>query len=444
MPKVSVIMPSLNVGPYIRECLESVVNQTLKNIEILCVDAGSTDGTEDVIREYAARDARVSFIHSDIRSYGYQVNLGLRRAQGEYVAVLETDDFVAPDMYEYLYELAVANDTDITKADFDRFTTMTTGAKVFTTQRLFDKAPEYYNRVIRPREVDILFVYDFFLWKGIYKRQFILDHDIRLNESPGAAFQDMGFMNQVLSFADRAIYSDRSLYRYRVDRDEASTYSPKVLGYGMGEFKWLMERFDEGRALYERGMYIHMLNSFWGELYSALQAVDCDYDSPYIAEAYDWYWDKLSSAIDRGIIEPVTDSVDGHGEQVMMGRKQQLEEVEQILEYKRKKQERTRKLTKDFPDRAFIIFGAGRRGQGYIRELDGAVKLLALTDNSSNLWGSDIYGYEVLSPTDCVSRYPEAVYLIANKDHGTQIEAQLTAAGVTKEHILVNYLSDNN
>ena len=90
-PLISVLMPSLNVGPYIRACIESVVNQTLENIEILCIDAGSTDGTLEVLREYEQADPRVQVIVSDVKSYGYQMNLGLRAARGQYIGIVETE-----------------------------------------------------------------------------------------------------------------------------------------------------------------------------------------------------------------------------------------------------------------------------------------------------------------------------------------------------------------
>ena len=80
MPLVSVIMPSLNVGNYIEKCLTSVMNQSLKDIEIICIDAGSTDGTLEIIKKYAELDQRIVVISSEVRSYGYQVNLGISTA----------------------------------------------------------------------------------------------------------------------------------------------------------------------------------------------------------------------------------------------------------------------------------------------------------------------------------------------------------------------------
>ena len=105
-PLVTVIMPSYNVVKYIKTCMESVLAQTLTGLEILLIDAGSTDGTLDILQEYADRDGRIRLIHSEKKSYGYQVNMGIRMAQGEYIGIVETDDFIEPDMYETLYGAA--------------------------------------------------------------------------------------------------------------------------------------------------------------------------------------------------------------------------------------------------------------------------------------------------------------------------------------------------
>ena len=83
MPVVSILMPSLNVVKYISECMESVIRQTLKDIEIICIDAGSTDGTFEKLVEYTEKDNRIRIIKSDRKSYGYQMNLGIDAAKGE-------------------------------------------------------------------------------------------------------------------------------------------------------------------------------------------------------------------------------------------------------------------------------------------------------------------------------------------------------------------------
>ena len=112
MVKVSVIMPSLNVVKYIEKCMNSVVNQSLKDIEIIVIDAGSTDGTEKIIQTYAKQDSRIRLVHSDKKSYGYQINLGLSIAIGEYVGIVEPDDWIEPDAYEVLYQYACKYSAD--------------------------------------------------------------------------------------------------------------------------------------------------------------------------------------------------------------------------------------------------------------------------------------------------------------------------------------------
>lgn len=98
--KVTVLLPSLNVAGFIEECLISVTGQTLKELEILCIDAGSTDGTLEILESYAKKDKRIRVLHSDRKSYGYQINKGMDMALGEYLGIVETDDYIAENMYE--------------------------------------------------------------------------------------------------------------------------------------------------------------------------------------------------------------------------------------------------------------------------------------------------------------------------------------------------------
>ena len=98
MPKISIIMPSLNMAQYIQECMDSVLRQTFEDIEILNVDAGSTDGTLEILNKYLAEDSRVHILHSHKKSYGHQVNLGIEQAKGDYIGIVDTDDKIVPDM----------------------------------------------------------------------------------------------------------------------------------------------------------------------------------------------------------------------------------------------------------------------------------------------------------------------------------------------------------
>ena len=105
--KVSVVIPIYNVRPYLRQCIESVLAQTLQEIEIILVDDGSTDGCEKICDEYAAQDTRIRVIHKKNGGLVSARKAGSAIARGEYIACLDGDDFVEPMIYQTLYEAAV-------------------------------------------------------------------------------------------------------------------------------------------------------------------------------------------------------------------------------------------------------------------------------------------------------------------------------------------------
>ena len=111
-------MPSLNVGDYMEQCLSSVLNQSLKDIEVICVDAGSTDQTLDIIKKHQKNDSRIKILYSGKKSYGHQVNMGLKEAKGIYISIVETDDYIDEDMLKDLYGASQNNTVDIIKANF--------------------------------------------------------------------------------------------------------------------------------------------------------------------------------------------------------------------------------------------------------------------------------------------------------------------------------------
>ena len=104
MPVVSIIIPVYNTEKYLRRCLDSVCSQTLKDIEIICVDDGSTDGSAAILAEYAARDPRIKVITQKNAGAGAARNVGIEVATGEYVGFVDSDDFVDGDFYEKLLE----------------------------------------------------------------------------------------------------------------------------------------------------------------------------------------------------------------------------------------------------------------------------------------------------------------------------------------------------
>lgn len=440
MPKVSIIMPSLNVAQYINECIESVIAQTLSDIEILCIDAGSTDGTREILDEYASNDARIRVVHSDIRSYGYQINLGISLSTGEYIAIVETDDYIHEQMYNYLYNISQETKADIIKADFDSFTTYDNGRKVFNKFKLFKGNEENYNKLINPKEVEQLYASDIGIWKGLYNRAFLIDNNIKLHESKGAAYQDIGFMHQVLSLAKSAYYSDRSFYRYRMDREESSIHSPKSLGFARQDFEWLIEEKDVlSITPSKRGFFKHMISSIVGEMKNVLPVVKYDVESEFIKPHYLWFVDVLKEEASEYFeyfgdffedFSLIINDLERFASKVKEEKAKQKAKVdnikEKVLDIKSDSEVKT------------IIFGTGAWGTKVLEILYGNnVKDILYSDNNSKLWGTTVNEIEVIEPKDIISIDDDYIVVIANKYHSKEIETQLLKLGVSSEDMVI-------
>lgn len=255
--KVSLILPSLNVHEYMEECLESAVNQTLQDIEIICVDAGSTDGTLEIIQDYVSRDSRVKLIQSDKKSYGYQMNIAIDSAQGEYIGILETDDFAPAEMYEELYNTAIENEAELVKADFYRFTRDSEGVTHKTLYQVTKGDKSYCNRVIDVAKEKKCFSFEMNTWSGIYLRSFLEKNNIRHNETPGASFQDNGFWFQTMMYARRAYFVNKPYYMNRRDNPNSSVYNASKIYCICDEYDYLGELLSKDSVLFDefKGVY---------------------------------------------------------------------------------------------------------------------------------------------------------------------------------------------
>lgn len=209
-PKVSIIVPIYNVEDYLEECMESIVRQTLEDIEIICINDGSTDSSMEILSRYADNDSRIIVVDKKNEGYGIGMNIGLERATGEYVGIVEPDDYVPLDMYEDLYLKAKEYELDFVKADFFRFKTAPNGNMELVYNHLTG-TKEDYNVVFNPSNTPEALRYVMNTWSGIYKNDFLRKYNIRHHETPGASFQDNGFWIQTFCFASRAMILDQAV-----------------------------------------------------------------------------------------------------------------------------------------------------------------------------------------------------------------------------------------
>lgn len=220
MVKVSIIIPTYNVEQYLEECLESVINQTLKDIEIICVNDGSTDNSLSILKRYADSDERIKIIDKANSGYGDSMNKGIEFATGEYIGIVEPDDFIKLNMYETLYNKAKELDLDLIKSDFYRFTGDKNNRKLKYNK--LDDSRKYYNKVLNVSNDMTPFKFIMNTWSGIYKREFIEKYHIKHNTTPGASFQDNGFWFQTFMYAKRMYFIEETFYMNRRDNNASS------------------------------------------------------------------------------------------------------------------------------------------------------------------------------------------------------------------------------
>ena len=251
MAKVSVILPIYNVSQYLHEALDSVVRQTLQDIEIICVNDGSTDNSLDIINEYAARDNRIVVITGPNGGYGKAMNKGLDRATGEYVGILEPDDFLDLTMMEDLYKIAKENTLDFVKADFYRFGRSEEGDMDMRYVAL-DSTRTRYGELLNPSQYPSLIKFVMNTWAGIYRREFLEQYHIRHNQTPGASYQDNGFFFQTTIYAQRAMIVNKPYYRNRRDNPNSSVNSKEKVYCANVEYDFIRDIIMLDKDLWER------------------------------------------------------------------------------------------------------------------------------------------------------------------------------------------------
>lgn len=220
-PKLSVIMPSLNVGNYIRECIESVLNQSFTDFEVICIDAGSNDGTYEILKEYESKDKRITLYTTDVRSYGYQVNMGIDKASGEYISIIETDDYIDNQMFKDLYELTRNGSVDIVKSNFYHQYDYADGTHTIKPDTAKDKITT--KEPFKLEDEPIYVEGHPSIWAGIYKRSFLKDNNIRMLEEPAGGWVDNPFFYETAIQAKLIVYTPKAYYYYRESNPTSSS-----------------------------------------------------------------------------------------------------------------------------------------------------------------------------------------------------------------------------
>lgn len=213
--KISVIIPAYNVEDYVGRCLESCIRQTYQNLEIIVIDDESTDHTLEICKKYAECDDRVRVISAEHGGLSRTRNKGLQEATGEYLAFLDSDDFIRPNMYETLYCMLDRTAADVAVCDYYKGNYQDLAAlpampesqrselRVFTGQEMLENWHGRYTRV------------ETVVWNKLYRRNMWLEETGKLVGFPeGVLFEDTHITHMIIDKADKIVYTDEKMYVY--------------------------------------------------------------------------------------------------------------------------------------------------------------------------------------------------------------------------------------
>ncbi|MBQ6993489.1 MAG: glycosyltransferase [Lachnospiraceae bacterium] len=242
MAFISVIVPIYNVEKYLSQCLDSLLSQTLRDIEIICVNDGSTDNSVAILEEYARKDSRVHIISKENTGYGHSMNVGMSSATGEYIGIVESDDFVDKDMFLTLYEKAKESNADIVKSDFYDFC----NGKIKQRNNL-----ENVSEVVSKSEMPDQRLFDITpsIWSAIYKRSFLSRNNIRFHESSGASYQDVSFAFLCTAYAEKIVLLQEAYLFYRNDNMDSSVKNLSKIYCICDEFAFLEEKIKSDKGI---------------------------------------------------------------------------------------------------------------------------------------------------------------------------------------------------
>lgn len=392
MPKISVLIPVYNVEKYLKKCLDSVINQTLEDIEIICVDDGSSDGSGAILDYYAEKDSRIVVLHKKNAGYGATMNAGLDIASGDYIGIVESDDYVMPEMYEVLYEKASNQKLDFVKSDACYWY-----EKINYIRRIhMSNLDDMYNRVLTDIDRNLFFEFFMNIWTGIYSKNFLTQNDIRFNESPGAAYQDNAFWMQTMFYANRAMWIDEAFYYYRQDNPMASVKSIDKVMAMTKEYEYLEELLrSRGQDCFLPYCYYYKLFRHKGTYYRI-----SDDNKLAFCEQIKQDYNKYKAYI-RG-----NKFYDTWLHNICVNSDEITKKVISIKSFCRDKLSNAKSI---------VIYGIGNRGDMVLRTLynEGLYHKITCCAITNALDEQHFAGKSVLSIHDAINNNKDALYIIA-------------------------------
>ena len=203
MNNISIIIPVYNTEAYIGECLNSVINQTYKNLEIIIINDGSTDKSEMIINDYKSKDNRISYYKLTNHGVSYARNYGIKNATGDYIMFVDSDDIVDIRMCEVLINNILNYNADLSICGYQKI----------KTQKIFHDEISNAELINEEKYIKLFNDYKGFLCNKLYKKDIILRNNIYLNEEISMC-EDLLFNFHYLEYTNRICYTKSKLYGY--------------------------------------------------------------------------------------------------------------------------------------------------------------------------------------------------------------------------------------
>lgn len=209
MPKISIIVPIYNVERYLPACLDSVLNQTFWDFEIICINDGSTDNSANIVEEYVKKDNRIKMITQENKGLSMARNNGAKQASGEYIYFLDSDDFIHPQLLEICYHLAQKENADIVAFGFykgvsNRDTIKVPHYQLDTLKYALTNTPLYYRKKCRKYRIPVS------AWSKLYKKDSIAD----LSFIPNITMEDYPYAYTLFAKHPKTVILTIPLYYY--------------------------------------------------------------------------------------------------------------------------------------------------------------------------------------------------------------------------------------
>jgi glycosyltransferase involved in cell wall biosynthesis len=400
-PKVSVIVPVYNVEPYLRRCLNSLVNQTLENIEIICINDCSLDESLVILKKYAKKDNRITIIDFK-KNQGVSVarNAGMKIAKGEYIGFCDPDDYVDLDFYEKLHDKAKETNADMVKASLKK-------KKVEWV-----KEYSYFASVEKSKHYDI-----FYHWCYIYKTDFLEKN--KINYPEGVKFsEDALLLVKSLFCSNRIETVDNTFYHYIMrECDAATSYIGDAIAnsYGMPLVFDFMNKAAKDENEYK--FFFNFL--FVNHILKFFARVAPEYRKIFVGIAIDIYRNRRDSVIIEKMPKFLNEC-DLENTDILF---EKLNDNLNFLQYP--------KIQIDnLQNRKFYIWGAGANGVDALAQCDNnGWKVEAFLDSNSQI--KEYQGYGILHPQHLLdSKSKDFFIVISSRDYAEEIAEICKRAGL--------------